>query len=146
MDATAEREYMFEHVWRQTLKKFHDVDMHGVDWDFYKKAYVRFLPYIDTNRDFAEMLSEMLGELNASHTGSRYRGGPGPRDQTAALGFFPDPDWDKAGIRIAEILEKSPLLKAETEIAEGHVITAIDGREIGAGRPSCAFTIATNRA
>jgi len=77
LDATAEREYMFEHVWRQTLKKFHDVDMHGVDWGYYKKAYERFLPYIEANRDFAEMLSEMLGELNASHTGSRYRGRPG---------------------------------------------------------------------
>ncbi|NIM01682.1 MAG: peptidase S41 [Acidobacteria bacterium] len=133
LDAAAERDYMFEHVWRQTLKKFHDVDMHGVDWGFYKKEYKRFLPYIDTNWDFAELLSEMLGELNASHTGSGYRSRREDRDQTAALGFFPDPDWDKPGIRIAEIMEKSPLLKAENEIAEGHVITAIDGKTIGAG-------------
>ena len=60
LDAEAERAYMFEHVWRQTLKKFHDVKRHGVDWDYYKKAYARFLPHISTNPDFAEMLSEML--------------------------------------------------------------------------------------
>jgi tricorn protease len=133
LDAKAERSSMFEHAWRQTLKKFHDVDMHGVDWDYYKKSYERFLPFIDTNGDFAELLSEMLGELNASHTGARYRDRGGSRDQTAALGFFPDPDWNKPGIRIAEILEKSPLGRAESQIAEGHVITEIDGHSIDAG-------------
>ncbi len=29
----------------------------------------------NNNFDFAEMLSEMLGELNASHTGCRYYAG-----------------------------------------------------------------------
>ena len=32
--------------------------MHGVDWSFYKEAYERFLPYIDTNRDLAEEVKE----------------------------------------------------------------------------------------
>jgi C-terminal processing protease CtpA/Prc len=132
LDAAAERDYMFEHVWRQTLKKFHDVDMHGVDWDYYKAEYKKFLPYIDTNWDFAELLSEMLGELNASHTGSGYR----PQrdgDATASLGFFPDPEWGEPGIRILEILDKSPLIQDGTKIAAGTVITAIDGHEIAAG-------------
>jgi C-terminal processing protease CtpA/Prc len=133
LDPAAERAYMYEHVWRQTLKKFHDVDMHGVDWAKYKKAYSRFLPYVDNSRDFADVLSELLGELNASHTGGRYRPGSGNGDATASLGFFPDPAWTKAGIRIVEVMPKSPLLKAEKEIVAGTVITAIDGEVIGAG-------------
>ena len=47
--------------------------MHGVDWPAMKAAYARFLPHIDNDRDFAELISEMQGELNASHTGGRYR-------------------------------------------------------------------------
>jgi C-terminal processing protease CtpA/Prc len=133
LDAAAEREYMFEHVWRQTLKKFHAVDMHGVDWAFYKEAYQRFLEHIDTNADFAELLSEMLGELNASHTGGRWRPSRPNADATAALGFFPDAEWAEAGIRIAEILKKSPLRQTGTKIDVGTVITAIDGHEIAAG-------------
>ena len=124
---------MFEHVWRQTLKKFHDVDMHGVDWDLLQDQPTRrFLPYIDHGRDFAELLSEMLGELNASHTGSGYRLPPaGDGDQTASLGFFPDPDWSEApGSASLEILASSPLGKAETKIEPGTIITAIDGHEI----------------
>jgi Tol biopolymer transport system component/C-terminal processing protease CtpA/Prc len=133
LDAAAERDYMFEHAWRQTLKKFHDVDMHGVDWEFYKDAYARFLPEVDTNWDFAELLSEMLGELNASHTGSGYRPNSPDADQTASLGFFPDPDWYEPGIRIVEILEKGPLTQAGTKITAGTVILAIDGHTIAAG-------------
>jgi len=133
LEAAQERDYMFEHVWRQTLKKFHDVNMHGVDWKSYKKEYAGYLPYVDTNWDFAELLSEMLGELNASHTGSGYRPRHPDADETASLGFFSDPGWTGAGIKIAEIIEKSPLQKAGSKIQAGHVITAIDGHEIAAG-------------
>jgi C-terminal processing protease CtpA/Prc len=104
-----------------------------VDWAFYKQAYARFLPYVDTNRDFAELLSEMLGELNASHTGSGYRPRRNHADETASLGFFADPGWSEDGIRIAEILDRSPLQQAGTKIANGTVIEAINGTSIAAG-------------
>ena len=55
--------------------------------DRYKETYKRFLPYINNNYDFAEMLSEMLGELNGSHTGARYYAS-GAALTTAALGVF----------------------------------------------------------
>ena len=84
LNAALERDYMFEHVWRQTYKKFYKKDMHGVDWKFYKKQYSRFLPWINNNYDFADLLSEMLGELNASHTGSRHRATRAGSDATAA--------------------------------------------------------------
>jgi hypothetical protein len=37
----------------------------------YKDTYAKFLPHINNNYDFQELLSE-IGELNASHTGGRY--------------------------------------------------------------------------
>ncbi len=69
LDGAAERAYLFEHIWRQVREKFYLKDMNGVDWDYYKSVYQKFLPYISDDRDFSEMASEMLGELNASHTG-----------------------------------------------------------------------------
>ena len=38
----------------------------------YHEDYAKFLPHINNNYDFQELLSEFLGELNASHTGGRY--------------------------------------------------------------------------
>jgi tricorn protease len=124
---------MFEHIWRQTLKKFLDVDMHGVDWQALKVEYARFLPYIGNDRDFAELCSEMQGELNASHTGCRYRPTQTDGDETAALGFFPDPDHTGPGVGILEVIDRGPLQKAGTKIEAGIVITAIDGTTIGQG-------------
>jgi tricorn protease len=131
--AAAERAYMFEHAWRQTLKKFLDVKMHGVDWQAMKAYYARFLPYIDNDRDFAELISEMQGELNASHSGGRYRPSKPEGDATAALGFFPDPKHVGAGVGILEVIEGGPLQKEGTRIKAGVVIEAIDGTVIGDG-------------
>src|SRR5262249_14280539 len=100
LDAAAERTYLFEHIWRQTLEKFLDVKMHGVDWAALKTYYARFLPAIDNPRDFADLISEMQGELNASHTGCRYRPTRNDSDETGALGFFPDPNHTGDGIGI----------------------------------------------
>jgi Tol biopolymer transport system component/C-terminal processing protease CtpA/Prc len=132
-DAAAERAYFFEHAWRQTKKKFYVEDMHGVDWDFYKHAYSRFLPHVDNNWDFAELISELQGELNASHLGSGYRPQDPDGDATGQLAFFPDPDHWGEGIRIAEIIEGSPLNRAESQAAPGVIIEAIDGTQVGAG-------------
>lgn len=132
LNAAAERAYLFEHVWRQTLKKFYVEDMHGVDWAGMKAAYARFLPHIDNNRDFAELISEMQGELNASHTGGRYRP-TRDGDETAALGFFPDPAYNGAGVRILEVIEGGPLTKAETRIKAGVILITIDGIAIAPG-------------
>ncbi|MGH9869660.1 MAG: S41 family peptidase [Candidatus Polarisedimenticolia bacterium] len=133
LDTTAERAYLFEHAWRQTQKKFYVTNLHGVDWDGMKKAYARFLPYIDNDRDFAELISEMQGELNASHTGGRYRPTRPDADATASLAIFPDPKHRAAGIRILEVIEGSPLQQTGTRIKAGTVIEAIDGTTIAAG-------------
>ena len=132
LNKSKERAYMFEHAWRQALKKFYKKDMHGVDWAFYKKEYQKFLPYITNNYDFAEMLSEMLGELNASHTGSGYRHNDKSGDKTAALGIFYDMNYTGSGIKITEIIDKSPLARTKTKIKIGSVIEKIDGEQIKA--------------
>jgi tricorn protease len=130
LNRAAERAALFEHMWRLEKEKFYVADMGGVDWDYYKKVYAKFLPYITNNRDFAEMMSEMLGELNASHTGCRYFSQPG--DQTAALGAFFDPAYKGAGLKILEIIDKGPLVAA-AEVQAGMTIEKIDGVTIAPG-------------
>lgn len=123
-----EREYIFEHIWKQVTDKFYDKDFTGVDWPGCYENYKRFLPHINNNFDFSEMLSEMLGELNASHTGSRYyyRNKYG----FARLGLIYDENWKGDGLKIAEILPDSPLKIIDSEIEAGDVIVAVDGKPI----------------
>jgi len=123
-----ERNYIFDHSWRQFKEKFYVADMQGVDWDLYYKEYKKFLPFINNNYDFAEMLSEMLGEINASHTGCYFRSGQPNADQTAALGLFYDYGFSGNGQKIAEEVEGGPLDKASSRIKAGHIIEKIDGQ------------------
>ena len=127
----AERAYIFDHIWRQLQRKFYVEDLHGVDWDSYRTTYRRFLPHLNNNYDFAEMLSEMLGELNASHTGCYYRSHSENADETAVLGLFYEDGFD-GGLKVAEVVTGGPLDRAGVKLAAGHVIEKIDGRPVDA--------------
>lgn len=124
-----ERAYIFEHIWKQVKEKFYDPDIHGIDWQYYHDNYTAFLPYIDNNFDFREMLSEMLGELNGSHTGARYsyRGG----ENFGRLGIIPDWNYQGDGLRISEVLPDGVLNIADPEIKAGDIISWIDGEPGG---------------
>ncbi|MFD3002726.1 S41 family peptidase [Pontibacter toksunensis] len=130
LQAAAEREYMFDHVVRQLEKKFYVEDLHGVDWKFYTDNYRQFLPYIANNYDFAELLSELLGELNASHTGGRYRHNQSNSDETASLGLFYDDAYTGPGLKVKEVINMSPFDRASSKVKPGVVVEKIDGQAI----------------
>lgn len=130
--APAERDYMFGHMKALVQNKFYDKNLHGVDWERYTADYARFLPYINNRYDFAELLSEVLGELNASHTGGRAYGSMSSLDVTGYLGAFYDQDYKGDGLRISEVIARGPL-STKPEIVAGTVITAINGTPIKAG-------------
>lgn len=127
-----ERSYIFDHVVQQVEDKFYDVNLHGVDWQMYASEYRNQLPYINNNHDFAELLSELLGELNASHTGARYRTGA---PATASLGVFYDDSYQGDGMRISEVMRHGPLDKAGSLAKAGVIIERIDGELIKANEP-----------
>lgn len=131
--AAAEREYMFDHMARQVKDKFYDANLHGVDWDYYTAHYREFLPYISNGNDFAILLSEILGELNASHTGGRYYG-DGPKLGTASLGAFYDQTFKGDGLKVTEVVGGSPLNTKKADVKAGDVILAINGEKILAGK------------
>lgn len=129
LNLTEERAYMFQHVYQQERQRFYDIRMHGVDWEGLTRDYRKFLPHINNNYDFAELLSEWLGELNVSHTGGRYRPVKS-MEATASLGLLYDWTYTGQGLRVAEVLEKGPFDRANTKIGVGTIVTQIDGVDI----------------
>jgi Tol biopolymer transport system component/C-terminal processing protease CtpA/Prc len=135
VNAAAERQAMFNHVWRRTKKTFYNKTYHGIDWDSYKPDYEKYIPSIGNNYEFSEMLAELLGELNVSHSGSSYGGGPNPNgDLTASLGVFYDATYKGTGVKIEEIIKDGPLDKAGLNIKTGAIIESIDGESITADK------------
>ncbi|MBQ3730377.1 MAG: PD40 domain-containing protein, partial [Muribaculaceae bacterium] len=124
-----EREYIFNHIWQQVKDKFYVENLHGTDWEGYRENYKRFLPYINNNYDFRDMLSEMLGELNGSHTGARYNP-EGPSLKTATLGLFLDDTYQGDGLKVAEVIKRGPFDVKKTGVTAGCIIEKIDGNAI----------------
>ncbi len=129
-DAEAERAAMFDHVWRRTRDTFYTAGYHGIDWIAIRPVYAKYLPHIGNTFEFSEMLAEMLGELNISHSGSTYSGSSPTDDATAALGVFYDQSYAGAGVKIEEVIKDGPLDKAGLTIAPGTILEAIDGQAI----------------
>lgn len=129
MDLVKEREYMFNHIYKEENKRFYNVNMHGVDWNAVTDTYRKFLPHINNNYDFSEMLSELLGELNVSHTGSGYRKS-NSSNITANLGVLYDQSYNGKGMKIEEVIEKGPFDTSVSKVKAGDIIEKIDGMEI----------------
>ncbi|WP_299275004.1 S41 family peptidase [uncultured Psychroserpens sp.] len=127
---SAERLYLMDHVSRQVKKKFLDPNLHGAPWDALSENYKKFVPHINNDYDFKDILGELLGELNASHTGARFRSPNIKGDQTASLGIFIDENHKGEGLKISEIIEGSPLVNSDKKVKTGVIIQAINGEVI----------------
>ena len=128
-DPFAGREEMLAHVWRTIGERFYDENMHGVDWDSFFVDYARFLPHINNYWDFAELLAEFAGELNASHSSVRFT----PTDNgiaTGRIGLFLDMISPTRGIRVEEVIANGPFDTARSSVQAGHYLVAINGQEI----------------
>lgn len=134
LNTAAERAFMFDHVWRRTKKTFYTAGYHGARWDDLKGDYEAYLPHVSNNYEFSELLSELLGELNVSHSGSSYAPSAPNSDATASLGVFYDYHYKGAGVKIEEVIAEGPLAKAGMNIRPGMIIERIDGETISADK------------
>jgi C-terminal processing protease CtpA/Prc len=124
------REHSFAHVWLRTSKIFYESTFHGINWLQMRNEYQPKVAHVANTYEFTELLSEMLGELNVSHSGARFRGDLQSGDETASLGIFYDYAYQGNGVKITEIINKGPLDKAKFDVKAGMVIVKIDGTTI----------------
>lgn len=130
----AEREQLFEEAWRVMKYRFYDEKMHGRDWDAIKARYKPLLRHVGTNEDVYDLANEMIGELNASHTGVN---GPPSRSMPAVyttryLGFELEPS-EAGRYKVGHIYKGGPADKEWLDISEGDYVLAINGQELRSG-------------
>jgi len=138
-DAVQERQTMLNHIYIRTKNIFYEPTFHGNDWDMLYEEYQKYVPYIGNAYEFAEMVSELLGELNVSHAGAGYSRSIENADATASLGIFMDYGHEGNGIRIVEVLKGGPLDKADLNVQPGMLIQAIDGEVVTPDRDVASY-------
>ncbi len=139
LNVAAERRQSFEHVWKTVKDSFYTAGYHGADWDGLKPVYEKYVPHIGNNYEFAEMLSELLGELNISHSGASYSAQGSNQDETAALGLFADQAYKGVGIKVEEVIKDGPLDKPGNKVKPGMIIEAIDGETVAADKDPARY-------
>jgi tricorn protease len=133
VDKRGEWEQLFEESWRVMKYRFYDAKMHGKDWAAIKAKYKPYLRYVGANEDVYELANEMIGELNASHTGVS---GPSSRTMprgpsTRFLGFEMEPADGR--YKVTHIYRDGPADKEWIDLKVGDYVLAVDGQDIKAG-------------
>jgi tricorn protease len=133
VDQRAEWEQILDESWRVMKYRFYDEKMHGRDWNAIKAKYQPLLKYVGENQDVYDLANEMIGELNASHTGVS---GPPSREiadayQTRHPGFELEPA--DGHYRVSHIYRNGPADKEWIELKAGDYVLSINGEKIKAG-------------
>ena len=133
VDKRAEWEQVFEESWRVMKYRFYDENMHGKDWAEIKTRYKPYLQYVGENKDLYDITNEMIGELNASHTGVSGPSGieTPPTYSTRFLGIEMEPD--RGSYRVTHIYLDGPADKEWIDLEVGEYVHAINGQDIVAG-------------
>ena len=137
IDIAAERRQVFEEAWRVMKNRFYDAKMHGVDWAAAKDKYETMLPHIADSEELHNLIMEMIGDLNASHTGisggSRVptQGTPEERIATRYPGFDIEPD-SSGFCKVTYIYRKGPADHDYVKIAPGNYVLAVNGKDLKA--------------
>jgi len=125
---------IFQQAWVEFGNGFYDPDMHGVNWKKAKKDFSKYLQFADDPSILKRIIDEMIGEVNASHTGFYPRNDSEYKTyKTAYYGMILDfENFPKDGIRIKKVFKKSKLNKPHN-IKADDILLSVDGKEIGEG-------------
>jgi tricorn protease len=136
-DPQEEWRQMFDDAWRLHRDYLYAPNMHGVDWPAMRARYRPLVDRVSDRDELSDLLAQMVGEVSILHTfvyGGDRRGGTDYVD-VASLGAEWSRDPALGGYRITKIYrndpddprEVGPLLKPGVDMAEGDVISMIDG-------------------
>jgi tricorn protease len=134
IDRPAEWAEMFDDAWRTMKYRFYDSQMHGQNWDAMRAKYQPLVEYVGDRQELLNIINEMIGELNASHTGAA----PPPRGRegtvsTLHLGVELEADQAAGRYKVTHIYEDGPADKDWVKVAAGDYLIAINGKPVKVG-------------
>jgi tricorn protease len=135
IDKSTEWAEMFDDAWRTMKYRFYDAGMHGKDWDGARAKYQPLVEFVGDRQELLNIVNEMIGELNASHTGAA----PPPRGReaggvsTAHLGVELQADDAAGRYKVTHVYEDGPADKDWVKVSAGDYLIAINGRPVRAG-------------
>ena len=126
--------YKFRLIWREIRDGFYDDTFNGNNWDDIRIKYEEAATLAVSTESFERIISMMLGELNASHTGYReidtntWKKRMPWKEEMLHLGLRHSAE--KNGWRITNIFNNSPATANRSELNIGEIITHINDTKV----------------
>lgn len=131
---------MFNDAWRLHRDWFYDAKLQGVDWLAIRHKYEVLLPGVTDRAELEDLTGQMVAELPLMH--SQVRCGELRRSEVDVRSGVLGADFERVaeGARVRRIwrgdpervFSLGPLARAEVGVAEGDVITAVNGQPVAA--------------
>jgi tricorn protease len=130
VDFAREKIEVFRQAWTYLRDNFFDADFHGANWNEVQRTYAPVAAGARTPEELRRIISEMLGELNASHLGISGPAASAQPPSTGRLGLrFDREEYEaKGALRITEVIPLTPA--AVGNIKPGEYLIAVDGAKI----------------
>ena len=146
LDPREEWAQIFHEGWRRMRDFYWDPGLGGMDWNAERERYASLLPRLASRDDLEDLLGELIGEMNTSHT-YVFGGDPGvevPEVPTGLLGAT----FERQGqaFKVTRIYRadpadgvRSPLEAPGVGVQEGDFILAVNHRAFEGARPIEAY-------
>ena len=124
---------IFYETWAALDENFYEENFHGVDWEKMRDRYASHLPFVHTRDNLRRLVNDMLGELNASHTGFSSSGeeeSPFYSAYTAETGIVFS---GENPFEVKRVLAGSNLDLTDQVVREGDVLLSVNGRTAESG-------------
>ncbi|WP_020604156.1 S41 family peptidase [Spirosoma spitsbergense] len=130
VDFGEEKVQVFRQAWDIQSKGFYDSTFHGADWKAIRATYEPMAAGARTPDELRRLISLMLGELNASHSGISAPAGS-VQTTTGRIGLrFDRAEYENSGkLKITEVIALSPAALSGT-IKPGDYLLAVDDTKI----------------
>jgi len=130
----------FLDAWRLHRDYFYDPHMHGVNWTAMRDKYGEVIGRVRDREELSDLLAQLVSELSVLHSfvfGGDLRRGP-DQIQLSSLGAVLERDPAAGGYLVKHIYQsdpdrpdlRAPLARPGVDIAEGDVLTAINGQDL----------------
>ncbi|RYZ20696.1 MAG: PDZ domain-containing protein [Chitinophagaceae bacterium] len=131
MDFQQTKMVVFEQAWEGQNKGFYDPAFHGADWKALRSVYAPYAAGAANGDELRRIISLMIGELNASHSG--ISGPPSGGPVTGYLGIRLDTGVLREGrLRVKELVALGPAALAGG-VRPGDYILAVNGAMVHSG-------------
>ncbi len=145
LDPRGEWKQIFWEAWRQERDYYWDAGMAGLDWKAIGDHYATLLPRLANRSDLTDLIGEMIGELNTSHT-YVFGGDPGVKVAHVSTGMLgADVKREGDAFKIVRIYRgdpadnvRAPLAEPGVNVKEGDYVLAVNHLPFAKGKPFVA--------